>query len=59
MAEILDLEVLNDTLSFEIEKYSGKKFWEYDYVRCAHGPSLKDLTDNKLASRFIGFLFDG
>ncbi len=30
MAQLLDLEVLNDALSFEIEKYRGKKFREYD-----------------------------
>jgi hypothetical protein len=35
MAQILDLEVLNDALSFEIEK-----FREYGYVRWAHGSSL-------------------
>jgi hypothetical protein len=40
-AETLVLEVLNDALSFEIKKYTGQNFREYDYSRWTHGPSLK------------------
>jgi hypothetical protein len=32
-AETLDLEVLNDALSFAIKKYRGQIFREYGYVR--------------------------
>jgi hypothetical protein len=39
----LDLEALNDALSFEIKKYRGQNFREdsYSYARWSHGPSLK------------------
>jgi len=40
-AKNLDLEVLNDALSFEIEKYRGQNFREYGYTRWSRGPSLK------------------
>jgi hypothetical protein len=40
-AETLDLEVLNDALSFAIKKYTGQIFREYGYARWSHGPSLK------------------
>ncbi len=43
-AETLVLEVLNDALSFEIKKYTGQNFREYDYSRWTHGPSLKKLS---------------
>jgi hypothetical protein len=47
----LVLEVLNDALSFEIKKYTGQNFREYDYSRWTHGPSLKNtrnIHQNKL-----------
>jgi hypothetical protein len=41
-AETLDLEVLNDALSFAIKKFRGQIFREYGYARWSHGPSLKN-----------------
>jgi hypothetical protein len=47
----LVLEVLNDALSFEIKKYTGQNFREYDYSRWTHGPSL-NFSSNDVYSPF-------
>jgi hypothetical protein len=44
----LDLEVLNDALSFEIKKYTGRNFREDSYARWSHGPPLKLQRISKL-----------
>jgi hypothetical protein len=37
---------LNDALSFEIKKYGGQNFREYNYSRWTHGPSLNDFASH-------------